>query len=128
MLDNRGSQTHAAKALLPQLPDRHLQKIRDEFYLRPRHPDIPFPRPGAASAALRTLKMQTRNIPRSFFLNPGFHTRHPEGSVKLPTNIPHHHNCKSGSRFIIEIHVILHIFWGLYSNPSGTSIMTTHSH
>ena len=97
MLDNRGPQTHAAEVLLPQLPHRYIQKIGDEFNLRPSHPDIPLPRPGAAPAALRTLKMQTRNIPRSFFLGLGSHKRRPEEPIKSPTFIPHHHNRISGS-------------------------------
>lgn len=49
-----------------------------------------------------------------------------ERSIQPPTNILHHCNHTSGSRFITEFHVCSFCFlfpFGLYGNPSDTSIM-----
>jgi hypothetical protein len=67
MFDNRGSQTNAPEIFPPHLPYRQLQEISNDFHLRPGHPDIPLPRPRAASAARLTLKVQASNIPGCTF-------------------------------------------------------------
>jgi len=73
MFDNRRSKPHPPEVFLPELPHRHFQKIGNDFNLRPRHPDIPLSRPRAAPPTPPTLKMQTRNVPQSFFSNYRFH-------------------------------------------------------
>jgi hypothetical protein len=67
VFDNRRPQTVAFQEFSPQLPCRHLQKICDYPNLRPGDPYIPLTRPGAASPALHTFKMQPASIPASLF-------------------------------------------------------------
>jgi hypothetical protein len=60
--------------------NRHLQVARDEPDFGPAHPDISPLRPGAATAALEALKMQTGSIPKIFIItvihNVYFTTKH----------------------------------------------------
>jgi len=63
MFDNRRSKPHPLEIFLPELPHFHFQKIGNDFNLRPRHPDIPLSRPGAAPPTTLTLKMQPGSIP-----------------------------------------------------------------
>ncbi len=69
LFNNRCPKPDTLEILLAHLPGFNLQEISDEFNLRRSYPDITFIRPGAASAALHTLKMQTTNIPRNFSLS-----------------------------------------------------------
>jgi hypothetical protein len=72
VFDNRCPQAHALQVFFSHLPHRYFQKICDYLSFRLSDPDVPFARPGAASPALHTFKMQTSNVPR-IFLNHRFH-------------------------------------------------------
>jgi hypothetical protein len=47
---------------------RHIKVSRDEPDFLPAHPDIPPLRPGAATPALKALKMQTGSVPAIFII------------------------------------------------------------
>jgi hypothetical protein len=63
VFDNRKPETHAPEKLLFQFFDRHFQKICYQPDFGPAQPDVSALRPGAATAALQTLKVQPSRIP-----------------------------------------------------------------
>jgi hypothetical protein len=77
LFNNRRSQANSSEIFLPQLSGCHFQKVCNYLNFRPANPDIALGWPRAAPSALQTLKMQTVDVPRTFF-NHGFHGRRPE--------------------------------------------------
>jgi hypothetical protein len=66
VLNYRHSQTNMPQEFLFQFFNRHFQEIGYESDFRPAEPYIPRIRPGAATPALQTLKVQPSRIPGSF--------------------------------------------------------------